>query len=114
MSIYQSFHLFTSIGKRAVGLGLKGLLVTARKRNLGQGNVFKPLSQSVCLQGVSALLHAGKHTPWQAHPSCADTPPLVRHALPPGQTPPPQADTTGCDQQADGMHPTLMHTFFLV
>ena len=84
MSIYQSFHLFTPIGKRAFGLQLKGLLVTARKRNLGKGNIFKPVVSHSVHMGVSAPLHAWIHTPW------ADTP------------------------QAGGMYPTLMHTFVLV
>ena len=85
MSIYQSFHLFTSIGKRAVGLRLKGLLVTACKRNLGQSNVFKPVVSHSVHRGVSSPLLAGIHTP------------LGRHT-PPGQTytplqNPPNTDT---------------------
>ena len=36
-----SVYLFTSpiVGERAIGIRLKHLLVTARKRSLGQGNV---------------------------------------------------------------------------
>ena len=39
------------------------VLFTARKRSLGQGNVFTPVCQSFCSQGVSDPLNAGIHTP---------------------------------------------------
>ena len=51
-------------------------IITARKRSLGQGNVFTPVCYSV---------HRGC-----VHPSRADTPPLGRQhpePTPPGETP---------------------------
>ena len=62
---------------------------TARKRSLGQGNVFTPVCHSVNGGVVSAPLHAGIHPPWAATPR---------------QIP------TGYVQQAGGTHPTGMHT----
>ena len=82
--------------------------------SLGQGNVLH-LPVILFTGEVSAPLHAGIHTPLGRHllgrhplgrrPQ-ADTPldrhPLGRHPIP--------SDTTGYGQQADGMHPTGMHT----
>ena len=66
---------------------------TARKRSLGQGNLFTPVCDSVH-RGVS----------WQTPPSGADTPPR--------QTPPQQADTPSPEMAtaADGTHPAGMHS----
>ena len=99
-------------------------IFTARKRSLGQGNVFTHVCQSFCSRrGASAPLHAGIHPqgrhPWADTPSrhpWADTPwadpPPGRHTYlgrhPPGKHPTP-SDTTGYGQQAGGMHPTGMH-----
>ena len=60
---------------------------------LRKGNVFTPVCQSFCSQGVSASVHAGIHNPpGQTHPLC----PV--HA--------------GIDSAtaADGTHPTGMHS----
>ena len=75
-------------------------LITARKRSLGQGNVFTPVGDSVHGGGVSAPFHVGIHLsgthPLGRHTPLADTPwadtpgqkkPLGRLALP-VQTPP--------------------------
>ena len=69
----------------------------------GQGNVFTPVCHSVHRKwGVSAPWHAGIHPPLGQQ-----TPPFL-DVHPSRQTPPP--NTTGYGQQADGMHPTGMHT----
>ena len=57
-------------------------LITARKRSLGQGNVFTPVCDSVHGE-VSTPLHAappppgqtplGRHPPWADTPSPSDT-----------------------------------------
>ena len=71
---------------------------TARKQNLGQGNVFTPDCQSFCSQRVLYTLlpgqippqadtptpHLGRHPPW-ADASTRQTPPQGRQ--PPRQTP---------------------------
>ena len=65
-------------------------LVTARKRSLGQGNIFSSICPEFCSQeGGSASVHAGipppspqsRHSPWDQAPHCwtmhppgADTP----------------------------------------
>ena len=73
------------------------LIFTARKRSLGQGNVFTSVCDSVHREGVSAPLYAGIHTPLANTPK-ADTPP--------------SSDTMGYGQQAGGTHPTGMHTCY--
>ena len=66
------------------------LLVTARKRSLGQGNVFTSVCQEFCPGGE---VGGGEvYTP------------LGR----------PLSDTTGYSQQAGGTHPTGMHTCFSI
>ena len=83
-------------------------MFTARKRSLGQGNIFSSVCQEFCSQGEgSASVHAwippppppeadmppGSRHPPEADPSEADTPPRSRHPLeadtPRKQTPPP-------------------------
>ena len=69
----------------------------ARKRSLGQGNVFTTVchsvhrqgsaSRGVCIQGGGGSLHAGRVYI--------------------------QSDTTGYTQRADGTHPSGMHSCFL-
>ena len=68
------------------GLGMN--FITARKRNLGQGNIFSSVCQEFCSQwGGSASVHAGIPHPL---PPGADPHPGTRH--PPG--PGPSADQT--------------------
>ena len=59
-----SIFLFTFriVGERAVGIPLKCLLVTARKRSLGKGNVFIRVSYSVykgclCMMSIPVSLY---------------------------------------------------------
>ena len=59
-----SVCLFTSrvVGERAIGIRLKYLLVTARKRSLGQGNVFIRVCHSVhkvglCMMSIPVWLY---------------------------------------------------------
>ena len=60
-------------------------IFTARKRSLGQGNVFTPVYDSVH-RGVSATLPAGINTPSRQTPRGRHSPPPGRH-LPPGIPP---------------------------
>ena len=52
-----SVYLFTYpiVGERAIGIILKHLLVTARKRSLGQGNVFIRVCHSVHKVGLCMM-----------------------------------------------------------
>ena len=59
-------------------------LITARKRSLGQGNIFSIVCQEFCSQGGSASVHAGI------------PPPPTRH-IPLEQTPPPDQAPPGAD-----------------
>ena len=58
--------------------------ITARKRSLGQGNIFSSVCQEFCSQGGggSASVHAG-------------IPPPPRSRLPPDQAPPPEQTPPG-------------------
>ena len=97
-------------------------IFTARKRRLGQGNVFTPVCDSVH-GGVSAPLDASINPPAHTHPWAH--PP--GHIHPPGhtppwththpgwthtQTPPSPRDTKGYGQKAGGRNTTGMHTCF--
>ena len=96
--------------------------ITARKRSLGQGNIFSNVCQEFCSQeGGSASVHAGipppprsRHPPDQAHlrsrhpAGSSHTPPESRH--PPEQTPPCAVHAGRYGQQAGGMHPTGMQS----
>ena len=77
------------------------LLVTTRKRSLGQGNVFTPVCQLFCSWGGVLGCH---FLSWKAPPSL-DSPPSPI-APPPGQEP-----LSG--QQAGGMHPTEMLSCYI-
>ena len=70
------------------------VIVTARKRSLGQGNVFTPVCLSTVEKGVMMSLPVVNSTPWTAPPS--PPPPLDNTTPPlPDSTPPPgQPDST--------------------
>ena len=91
-------------------------LVTARKRSLGQGNIFSSVCQEFCSQGGVCLSAC-----WDTTPPQKQTPPRCRHPPPKKQTPPqkqtPHRADTPCavhagryGQQAGGMHPTGMQS----
>ena len=67
--------------------------ITARKRSLGQGNIFAPVCHSVHRGEVPGQVppQAGTHPPWQVHPPGAVH--AGRYGL-----------------QAGGTHPTGMHS----
>ena len=77
---------------------LLDFIFIARKRSLGQGNIFSSVCQEFCSQGVCLSTCWDTIPPRTRHPpSGADTlleqaPPRSRHLLGPG-TPPPGADT---------------------
>ena len=58
-------------------------IVTARKRSLGQGNIFRSVCQEFCQQGGEYLT---RYTPPEQTPPSEQTPPGRRHPL--EQTPP--------------------------
>ena len=69
------------------------LIITARKRSLGQGNIFRSMCQEFCSQGGSASVHAGIPIPpgpgRHPHPWTRQPPPRTRQAPPaPGREPP--------------------------
>ena len=91
-------------------------MFTARKRSLGQGNVFTPVCHSVHRWegGLPNPLwmqtpRVGQ-TPWMQTSRVGQTPPWMQTPrvgqTPPGCRPPPYS------QQAGGTHPTGMHTYF--
>ena len=86
-------------------------LVTARKRSLGQGNIFRSVCQEFCPQGGSASVHAGIPHPPQdrAPPQTRYPPPGSRHHTPPG------AEHAGrYGQRAGGTHPTGMESWIIL
>ena len=107
------------VDEQAVCIPLECFLVTARKRSLGQGNIFRSVCQEFCSQGGVCLsacwdthTHPGSrhppiadtpapraNTPWEQTPPGADTPlgadtPQSKH--PPGSKHPPQEQTPPC------------------
>ena len=96
------FHIFSL---RNISL----LIITARKRSLGQGNVFSSVCQEFCSWGRLPQCMLGYHH---------HTPPGSRHPprYPPEQAPPREqtlplrvhAGRSG--QQSDGMYPTGMQS----
>ena len=66
-----------SNGKRAVSISLKDLLVTNRKRSLGQGNIFAPVVILFTGEGVWPI--ACWDTPQRAEPSPGADTPKNRH-----------------------------------
>ena len=114
------------------GNGLKqNVVITARKRSLGQGNIFSSVCQEFCPQGGLPQCMLGYHPlarrpPWQGRPpSKADHPPLARQtphsplarrppgkagppgkAEPPGKTEPPGKDTPHPPGKETPLHST--------
>ena len=78
-------------------------LVTARKRSLGQGNIFSSVCQEFCSLGGSASVHVGIPPP-----PGADTPPEAD--LPWEQTPPCTLHAGRYGQQAGSIHSTGMQS----
>ena len=74
--------------------------VTARKRSLGQGNIFSSVCQEFCLSTCW-------DTPWSRHP-----PPRGTRHPPRDQAPPCTVHAGRFGQQAGGMHPTGMQSCF--
>ena len=79
------------------------MFIIARKRRLGQGNIFT----SVCY-----TLSSGRGGDWL---------PIMHHRshdhgglLPGGLGRPPESDTMGYGQQAGSMHPTGMHSCCII
>ena len=73
---------------------LNGIVFTARKRSLGQGNILSSVGQEFCSQeGGLPQCMLGFHTPWTRYPPDADHPgPGTLGADPPrADTPPDQA-----------------------
>ena len=64
-------------------------IITARKRSLGQGNIFTNVCSSVQGEGV-CIQEGGLHRG--------------------GWADPPQSDTMGYGQRSGGTHPTGMHS----
>ena len=72
------------VDEQAVCIPLECFLVTARKRSLGQGNIFRSVCQEFCPQGGVCLSACwDTHT----HPLGVDTPPIADTPPPPSQHP---------------------------
>ena len=89
------------------------VLFTARKRSLGQGNIFAPVCHSVH-RVVSASMHAGIPPPRADTPRDQTpphyTPPCTRHS--PDKAPPCAVHAGRYSQQAGGLHPTGMQSCY--
>ena len=68
-------------------------IFTARKRSLGQCNIFAPVCHSVHRRGTWAGTTSGRYTPGQVHPHLAGTPP--RQVTPLAGAPPEQVHPLG-------------------
>ena len=53
-----------SVVTQTLNADLKGPIITARKRSLGQGNVFIGVCQEFCSQGGGCLARWGVSAPW--------------------------------------------------
>ena len=115
---------------------LLDFIFIARKRSLGQGNIFSSVCEEFCSQGGLPQYMLGYHTLpgpgdpppeqtplWSRHPLGPGTPSLRGADTPPGPGTPPGADPLGADptcavhagrygQQAGGMHPTGMQSCY--
>ena len=117
----QTCSLRRTVGKCMVGIWLKGLLVTARKRSFGQGNIFSSVCQEFCSQEQEQAppSPSEEQTPLRADPLPWDQAPPAPHSPGPGTSPeqtpprcrPPCAVHAGrYGQQAGGIHPTGMQS----
>ena len=91
-------------------LKYRDCLFTARKRSLGQGNIFTPVCQSFCSRGEGSTW-AGTLPPGPGTPQTRYTPPGTRYPPKPG-TPPLAVHAGRYRQQAGGTHPTGMHSCY--
>ena len=104
------------------------VIITARKRSLGQGNIFSSVCQEFCSRGGVCLSTCWDTPPWDQASPRADTPrdqappgadPLgpgtSPRANPPGTRHPPCAVHAGrYGQQAGSMHPTGMQSCLIL
>ena len=92
------------------------MIITARKRSLGQGNIFTPVCHSVHRVG-SASVHAGIPPPQDHAPQGTMHPPVPctpRDHPPPETMHPPGAEHAGrYSQRAGGTHPTGMQSCYV-
>ena len=91
------------------------MLITARKRSLGQGNIFTPVCHSVHKGGGSASVHDGMPPPRdQAPPGPAPPGPgAPRDQAPRGPGTPGTEHAGRYGQRAGGTHPTGMQSCFV-
>ena len=88
-------------------------MITARKRGLGQGNVFTPVCHSVHKEGgigflacITSHMTRGAASRWSASRGSASGGGYTWG----GADPLPSWDTMGYGQQVGGMHPTGMQS----
>ena len=93
-------------------------IITARKRNLGQGYVFTSVSDSVhggclphCMLGYTAPPPPRQTPHAKNNPHLWTETPLLAHPQPPWADTP--QDITGCGQQSGGTHLTGIHNAYL-
>ena len=88
--------------------------ITARKRCLGQGNIFRSVFQEFYLStGESASVHAGIPPPRTGRDPPGPGTHLLGPGTPPGTRYPLGAEHAGrYGQRASGTHPTGMHSCF--
>ena len=95
-------HVATDLQREHVSF----IFITARKRSLGQGNIFTPVCHSV--HGGSASVHAGIPPPRPCPPGIMHPPGPCN---PPGTMHPPGTEHAGrYGQRAGGTHPTEMQS----
>ena len=94
------------VNKSAVCILLECTLVTARKRSLGQGNIFAPVCHSV--HGGVCLSACWDTTPPPGADTPGPAPPKTRH--PPDQAPPNAVHPGRYGQRAGGTHPAGMQS----
>ena len=82
--------------------GMHSCFITARKRSLGQGNIFSSVCQEFCPRGGLPQCMLGYHLPGPDSPPPNQTP-QTRH-------PPCAVHAERYGQRAGGMHPTGMQS----